>query len=84
MLAPCDLTTTLTLTSGDNAGTQVTVEVGDMVFTISPATVRLVLSVLKPLQQDQVCMIALHVLCAQIQVFQSIIIRLCNTKYIAS
>ena len=33
---------------------QVTVDVGDVVFTISPATVRLVLGVLKPLQQDQV------------------------------
>ena len=56
MLAPCDLTSTLTLTSGDDGGgTQVTVDVGDMVFTVSPATVRLVLGVLKPLQQDQVC-----------------------------
>ena len=54
VLAPCNLTGTLALTSGDGGGTQVTVDVGDVVFTISPATVRLVLGVLKPLQQDQV------------------------------
>ena len=54
VLAPCDISITLTGAPGISGGSEIAVDMGVVVFTVSTATVRLILNVLKPLQQDQV------------------------------